>query len=273
MIQTPEQKRMVKKYQRRGVTLVLLFILVMQVPHFLGVDAGRVLSITFILATAGAGMAYAAWVAVKIGRNAFAPGRERPMKIEPVTLEGNSVRLEPLSYNHIPNLWRAGADPEIFRWMPYVIRSEEDMRNLVTTLMRFAEAGTWLPFATVHRPTGEVVGSTSYLNIDTAHRRVEIGATWITPRFQRSAVNTEAKYLMLRHAFEEWGCIRVEFKTDSLNEKSRAALTRIGASEEGIFRNHMIQPDGRLRHSVYFSVIDSEWPDVKARLERMMSNR
>jgi RimJ/RimL family protein N-acetyltransferase len=107
--------------------------------------------------------------------------------------------------------------------------------------------------------------------MDCANRRVEIGWTWLSLNWQRTAANTEAKYLMLRHAFETWGCIRVEFKTDSLNEKSRAALLRIGAKEEGIFRNHMMTSTGRLRHSVYYSIIDSEWPKVRACLEEKLA--
>ena len=127
-----------------------------------------------------------------------------------------------------------------------------------------------LVWVTVSREIGEPVGATGYLNIDRHNRGLEIGGTWITPQWQRTACNTEAKYLQLRNAFETLGCIRVEFKTASLNAKSRAALLRIGAVEEGTMRNHIIMPDGRLRHSVYFSVIESKWPAVKARLEGML---
>ena len=125
-------------------------------------------------------------------------------------------------------------------------------------------------WVTVSRELDAAVGATSYLNIDQRNRKLEIGGTWIALQWQRTASNTEAKYLQLRHAFETLGCVRVEFKTDSLNERSRAALLRIGAVEEGTMRNHIIMPDGRFRHSVYFSVIDSEWPSVKSRLERML---
>jgi RimJ/RimL family protein N-acetyltransferase len=134
------------------------------------------------------------------------------------------------------------------------------------------QAGLALRFVTIAKADEQPVGSTSYLNIDRQHRRLEIGGTWITPSWQRSAVNTEAKYLQLSHAFETLGYIRVEFKTDSLNVKSQQALARIGAVKEGTFRNHMVMPDGRLRHSVYFSIVDSEWPAVKAHLERLMSS-
>jgi N-acetyltransferase len=194
------------------------------------------------------------------------------MEIKPVTLEGKHVRLESMRLEHVAALWRVGAYEEIWRYMPYAIRSEDDMRSFIEAELRKQQAGLTLRFATIAKPSQQPVGSTSYLNIDRQHRRLEIGGTWITPSWQRSAVNTEAKYLQLSHAFETLGCIRVEFKTDSLNIKSRQALARIGAVEEGTFRNHMVMPDGRLRHSVYFSIIDSEWPAVKAHLEQVMSS-
>jgi RimJ/RimL family protein N-acetyltransferase len=192
------------------------------------------------------------------------------MEIKPVTLEGKHVRLEPISLDHVAALWRVGASEEIWRYIPYTIRSEADMRTLIEAELRKQQAGLAIRFATIARACEQPIGSTSYLNIDQQHRRLEIGGTWITPSWQRSAVNTEAKYLQLSHAFETLGCIRVEFKTDSLNVKSRRALARIGAVEEGTFRNHMVMPDGRLRHSVYFSIVDSEWPAVRAHLERLM---
>jgi N-acetyltransferase len=194
------------------------------------------------------------------------------MEIKPVTLEGKHVRLESMRLEHVAALWRVGAYEEIWRYIPYTIRSEDDMRSFIEAELRKQQAGLTLRFATIAKPSQQPVGSTSYLNIDRQHRRLEIGGTWITPSWQRSAVNTEAKYLQLSHAFETLGCIRVEFKTDSLNIKSRQALARIGAVEEGTFRNHMVMPDGRLRHSVYFSIIDSEWPAVKAHLEQVMSS-
>lgn len=193
------------------------------------------------------------------------------MEIEPVVLEGQCVRLEPVSLTHVPALWQAGAHAEIWRYMPYVMRSEADMHNAIATELRKQQAGETLRFVTLAKEVREVVGSTSYLNIDRQHRRLEIGGTWITPAWQRSAINTEAKYLQLCHAFEKLGCIRVEFKTDALNQKSRQALARIGAIQEGLWRNHMIMPDGRWRHSVYFSIIASEWPHVKMHLERLLT--
>jgi RimJ/RimL family protein N-acetyltransferase len=144
------------------------------------------------------------------------------------------------------------------------------MRAYVASELAKQQAGLVVRFATIATAIAEPVGSTSYLNIDRQHRRLEIGGTWITPAWQRSPINTEAKYLQLRHAFETLGCIRVEFKTDSLNTKSRQALTRIGAVEEGTFRNHMVMPGGRIRHSVYFSITSEDWPAVKAHLEERM---
>jgi N-acetyltransferase len=194
------------------------------------------------------------------------------MQIGPVTLEGRHVRLEPVSLAHVSALWRVGAYEEIWRYIPYAIRSEDDMRTFIAAELRKQEAGLTFRFATIAKACQQPIGSTSYLNIDRQHRRLEIGGTWITPSWQRTAVNTEAKYLQLSHAFETLGCIRVEFKTDSLNIKSQRALARIGAVEEGTFRNHMVMPDGRLRHSVYFSIVDSDWPSVKAHLEQLMSS-
>jgi RimJ/RimL family protein N-acetyltransferase len=193
------------------------------------------------------------------------------MQIGPITLEGHHVRLEPVTLSHVPSLWRAGAYEEIWQYLPYAMRSDEETRAYVASELAKQEAGLVVRFVTVARAIAQVVGSTSYLNIERQHRRVEIGGTWITPAWQRSAINTETKYLQLRHAFETLGCIRVEFRTDTLNTKSRQALARIGATEEGTFRNHMIMPGGRIRHSVYFSVTDDEWPRVKAHLERLLA--
>jgi len=193
------------------------------------------------------------------------------MNIEPVTLAGQRVRLEPLVLSHLDALCEVALNTDIFRWYTHPIRSRDDMRGFIETALQWQVDGTAVPFATVERASGRAIGSTRYMNIDKPNRRVEIGATWVAPAWQRTAVNTEAKYLMLRHAFETLGCIRVELKTDALNEQSRNAILRIGAREEGIFRNHMICADGRLRNSVYFSIIDSEWPRVKASLEEKLA--
>ena len=195
------------------------------------------------------------------------------MTIDPVTLEGQFIRLEPLSMAHHAGLVEAGLDEAIWRYMPQTMRTPDDMRAFIEAALETQATGAALPFATIDLASGSAIGSTRFFNIDRAHRRLEIGWTWLGLAWQGTAANTEAKYLMLRHAFETLECIRVEFKTDSLNERSRAALLRIGAIQEGTFRNHMIMPDGRLRHSVYYSLIASEWPEVKARLEQKLAGR
>jgi N-acetyltransferase len=192
------------------------------------------------------------------------------MKVDPVVLEGTRVRLEPLSHGHHPGLCEVGLAEELWRWIPIPVRSAEDMAAYMELAFKEQAAGASLPFAQIEKATGRVIGSTRYMNIEKTHHRVEIGCTWIGREWQRTAVNSEAKYLLLRHAFETLGCMRVELKTDSLNAKSRAAILRIGAQEEGVFRNHMITSSGRIRHTVYFSVLDSEWPEVKARLEHRL---
>ena len=189
------------------------------------------------------------------------------MNIEPVVLEGRHVRLEPLTLDHHEAFCEIGLDTEIWRWFPRPVHSREDMLEYIRTALQWQADGTALPFATMGRNSGRAIGSTRYMNIDHANRKVEIGSTWIAPAWQRTAANTEAKYLMLRHAFEPLGCIRVELKTDVLNEKSRNAILRIGAGHEGIFRNHVICAGGRIRDSAWYSIIDAEWPQVKVMLE------
>jgi RimJ/RimL family protein N-acetyltransferase len=193
------------------------------------------------------------------------------MIVVPVTLEGLHVRLEPLKKAHLAGLAEVGLDEELWRWIPTAVRTREEMVAYIETALDEQQRGVSLPFAIVEKATGRAIGSTRYGNIDRTHHRVEIGWTWVAREWQRTAMNTEAKYLLLKHAFESLGCMRVELKTDSLNEKSRAAILRIGAKEEGIFRNHMITASGRIRHSAYYSIIDSEWPEVKARLEARLS--
>lgn len=185
-------------------------------------------------------------------------------------LEGRHVRLVPLSLEQLPQLAAAGADESLWRWYSIHAGTPDGMRAFVQDALTAQERGTAVPFAVVEAATGAIVGSTRFGAIEQAHRRAEIGWTWLQPRCQRSGINTEMKYLMLRHAFEAWGLMRVEFKTDSLNDKSRNALRRIGATEEGVLRNHMVTWSGRIRHSVYYSVTDGDWPAVKARLEAMM---
>jgi N-acetyltransferase len=192
------------------------------------------------------------------------------MIVAPVTLEGRHVRLEPLSQAHHAGLTAVGLEEQLWRWIPTPVRSSHEMAAYIDTALQEQARGVSLPFAQIEKSTGRPIGSTRYGNIDRTHRRVEIGWTWIAPRWQRTAVNTESKYLLLKHAFETLGCIRVELKTDSLNDRSRAAILRIGAKEEGTFRNHMITASGRIRHTVYFSILDSEWPDVRARLQAIL---
>ena len=193
------------------------------------------------------------------------------MKLEPVTLEGRWVRLVPLSLDHVPALWEVADDEDLWRLGVSRIQSRDDVRRYVDTALKWQEAGTALPFATTEAGTGRMIGSTRFANVDAANRRVEIGWTWVGRPWQRTPVNTEAKFLMLRHAFETLGCIRVELKTDVLNTRSRNAMLRIGAKEEGVLRKHVITEGGRVRDSVYYSVIDDEWPGVKARLQEMLA--
>lgn len=196
------------------------------------------------------------------------------MHIEPVTLEGRLVRLEPLGLQHVTGLFEVGQDPDIWLYMPYQpFRTIADMKNWVEIALRAQKAGTELPFAIIERATGRVVGSTRYLNIALHDRGLEIGSTWLGQAVRRTGVNTECKYLLLHHAFEALGAIRVQLKTDSRNLRSQRAIERLGAVKEGILRNHMIMLDGYYRHSVYYSIIDSEWPAVKAGLEEKMHRK
>ena len=199
-----------------------------------------------------------------------------PLQIEtPVTLSGSVVRLEPIRREHEQLFWDVAKDEveEIFRWIPYAMKTPEDFRRLVDKAFAEQDRGESVVFATVERSSGRVIGSTRFMNIDRGNRRVEIGSTWIAPAWQRTAVNTEAKYLMLRHAFEVWGCMRVELKTDALNEKSRNAILRIGAKEEGTLRRHLVTWTGRVRDTVYFSILDDEWPEAKRRLQGFLETK
>lgn len=192
--------------------------------------------------------------------------------ILPLTLEGSKVRLEPIRREHAELFWEvAKSDLEdIFRWIPYSMKTADDFHRLVEKAFVEQERGESVVFTTIERASGRVIGSTRYMNIDRNNRRVEIGSTWIAVPWQRTAVNTEAKFLMLRHAFEAWGCVRAELKTDARNDRSRTAILRIGAKEEGTLRRHVITSTGRIRDSVYFSILDNEWPAAKARLEEKL---
>jgi RimJ/RimL family protein N-acetyltransferase len=190
--------------------------------------------------------------------------------IRPVVLEGRIVRLEPLRRDHLEDLAEAAFDPALWRFTLARPVDRADLDAWFETALDNAEAGAEMPFATVDQASGRAIGSTRYLNIVPEHRRFEIGWTWIATTAQRTGANREAKLLQLTHGFEQLGANRIEFKTDSLNEKSRAALLGIGAQFEGIFRNHMIMPEGRLRHSAYYSVTRDDWPEVKARLAQLL---
>ena len=192
--------------------------------------------------------------------------RPDPLDIRPVVLTGRLVQLEPLSLDQVDGLCRHGLDPQLWRWIPSPVGTPDEMRAYVEAALADQARGVALPFVIRDRSSGQIVGNTRFGNIAAADRRLEIGWTWVAASHQRTGVNTEAKTLLLTHAFEALGAHRVELKTDALNEKSRNAIARIGAVQEGIFRRHMICASGRVRDTVYFSIIDSEWPAVKARL-------
>ncbi len=188
------------------------------------------------------------------------------MKVEPVKLIGTKVVLEPMSSKHMDELAEVGLDERLWEFAPERIATRERMRDYVDAALSDKAKGTALPFVTKIEDTNKIVGSSRFGNIDAGNRKAEIGWTWVIPAFQRSVVNTEAKLLMLTHAFETWECIRVEFKTDATNLRSRNAIVRLGAKEEGTLRQHMITESGRFRDSVYFSILDNEWERVKAGL-------
>ena len=188
------------------------------------------------------------------------------MKIGPTVLSGRHVTLDPLKLEHVPALCEVGLDDRLWKWTIASVSDQAAMTEYVGSALMDQEKGIAVPFVTRDKGSRKIVGSTRFGNIDIQNRKTEIGWTWVATEWQRTSVNTEAKLLMLAHAFEVWKCIRVEFKTDVLNEKSRNALKRLGAKEEGIFRNHMITESGRFRDSIYFSIIESEWPEAKSNL-------
>lgn len=188
------------------------------------------------------------------------------MEVRPVTLEGKRVRLEPMRSDHLDALTQAGAFEELWKWTRTYAHTPESMKEYVDEALSDAAKGAALPFVTIDKETAKVIGSTRFANFDIPNRHVEIGWTWITPTYQRTYVNSEAKYLMLTHAFEVWKCARVELKTDVLNTKSRSAMLRMGATEEGALRKHVLAYNDRWRDTIYYSVLDTEWREVKARL-------
>lgn len=194
------------------------------------------------------------------------------MKIEPITLTGRIVRLAPLQLEHLIDLAEAGKDEKIWAYMRYgIVDTSEKMRAMIDSLLSFQQKGTDLPFAVIHLVSGKAIGMTRYLNIEPANRALEIGGTWYQPEFQHTGVNSECKYLLLQHAFEDLDCLRVQFKADQRNLRSQQAIQRIGAVREGVLRNHVILPDGFVRSSVIFSILVEEWPQVKAHLENLLN--
>jgi RimJ/RimL family protein N-acetyltransferase len=194
------------------------------------------------------------------------------MMIEPITLFGKFVRLEPLSEAHVPDLTKVGLEPEIWRFMRYGnVGTKQQLNAWVCELLELQASGTDLPFAVIHLTTGDAIGCTRYLNIDPPNRSLEIGGTWYGLEYQGTLVNTECKFLLLKHAFEVLDCIRVWFKSDARNLRSQRALERIGAVKEGVLRNHMVLPDGFIRDSVVYSIVPAEWLQVKQKMEAELS--
>lgn len=187
--------------------------------------------------------------------------------MEPVTLQGRLVRLEPLSLDHLDDLARVAFEGDLWRWTVIQPTDVDGLRTWIEAALATAATGAEMPFATVDLDSGRAIGSTRFMSIVPEHRRLEIGWTWVGLAYQRTGANREAKLLQMTHAFETLGANRVEFKTDSLNEQANPGLLGIGATFEGTFRNHMVMPGGRLRHSNYYSVTREDWPGVKARLE------
>jgi RimJ/RimL family protein N-acetyltransferase len=188
-------------------------------------------------------------------------------------LQGKLARLEPLDARHVPGLLSAAADPVTWTWIPARLDHETAIRTWLADALRARDAGTELPFATLEATTGRVVGSTRYMAIVPAHRRLEIGWTWLAPAAWGTGINVESKLLLLTHAFDTLGAMRVELKTDARNERSRAAILALGAEFEGIFRKHMRMPDGRIRDSAWYAITDDDWPAVRARLTARLTAR
>jgi RimJ/RimL family protein N-acetyltransferase len=194
------------------------------------------------------------------------------LNISPIVLEGRHVRLEPLAHSHTDSLIAAASDGELWDSDVTVVPSPQTILSYIEDSLQGLRCGTQLPFAIVRKATGDVTGTTRFYEIQPTDRRVAIGYTWLSISAQRTPVNTETKLLMLEHAFEHWRCVRVEFITDVLKEQSRTAILRLGAKQEGILRNHMIMPSGRIRDSVCFSIIAEEWPEVRAKLEAKLAS-
>ncbi|MFT4112238.1 MAG: GNAT family protein [Silvibacterium sp.] len=189
------------------------------------------------------------------------------MIVTPVTLTGKLVQLEPMTEAHCEELAEVALEPSIWRWMPVKVETASQLRQWMTQALAQATAGRVLPWVSRSLADGRLVGSTRFMDIDTRNRGLEIGSTWVAPAWQRSGLNVEAKLLQLTHAFETMGAIRVALKTHHENQRSQTAIAALGATREGVFRNHMIQPDGSIRHTVWFSITREEWPGVREKLE------
>ena len=193
------------------------------------------------------------------------------MEVTPVTLTGERARLVPMEAGHAEALFEAARDPDIWAYMPLRVTNRTDMVRIVEEALRAQAQGTDVPYVIEDRETGRVVGSTRFCDITLPHRSLEIGWTWLSPQVWRTRINTECKYLLLRHAFETLDLLRVQLKTDARNLRSQRAIERLGAVKEGVLRHHRVLPDGYVRDSVYYSILAEEWPGVKARLEAMLS--
>jgi RimJ/RimL family protein N-acetyltransferase len=192
------------------------------------------------------------------------------MQIQPVELTGQRVKLIPMRHEHASALYEAGRDPQIWSYMPMFVRTEQDMERLVREALADRDKGNSFPFVICDLQSGSIVGSTRFLDISSANRHLEIGWTWHSPEVWRTRVNTECKYLLLRHCFETLGTVRVQIKTDSRNLRSQHAIERLGAVKEGVLRKHRILPDGYIRDTVMYSIVEAEWPAVKKRLEAFL---
>lgn len=193
------------------------------------------------------------------------------MTLQPVTLTGHLVHLEPLSDHHIPDLLEAARDERIWQYMFYGNLAEpEHMENFIANAIRQRDLGSDLPFAVIHRASGKAIGSTRFRDICLKHMKLEIGGTWYATEYQRSGVNLECKYLLMRHAFETFGILRVQFKTDIRNARSRQSLEKLGATQEGVLRRSAIMPDGLIRDTAIYSILDTEWGMVRQGLEHRL---
>jgi len=190
--------------------------------------------------------------------------------VQPVTLTGSRATLEPLSTGQAAGLREAAADGDLHRLWYTSVPSPDRVEAEIARRLGLQDAGSMMPFCITDTRSGQPIGMTTYMNIDQANRRLEIGSTWYRASVQRSGVNTECKHLLLTHAFETLEAVAVEFRTHFMNRQSRAAIERLGAKQDGILRSHMVLPDGSLRDTVVYSIIRGEWPAVKANLQWML---